>query len=156
MSFLDSIVSRRFRDEQAGRVIVFPWDRPYLVRSESDELKIKTFLKMFYFAFFYMVVLGILFNAWFLFLFNLLETGSSPAHTEYSAAIFNCVAYCLFVGVPFALLLRSYKKALPNLVSKQDEVAVPNAHPDWRIWLLAAALGLALAALGILLLMRPR
>lgn len=53
MGFFDSLVSRSFRNEKAGRVVVFSGDRShrgYLVRSAADELKIKSFLKMFLFA----------------------------------------------------------------------------------------------------------
>jgi len=53
MGLLDSIVSNAFRDEKAGRVVVFSgdrWSRGYIVRSAAEELKIKSFLKMFYFA----------------------------------------------------------------------------------------------------------
>jgi hypothetical protein len=55
MGLLDSMVSRAFRDEHTGRVVVFSGDRHgrgYIVRSASDELKIKSFLKMFYIAYF--------------------------------------------------------------------------------------------------------
>jgi hypothetical protein len=61
MAFLDSIVGACFRDEEAGRVVVFSGDRPtrgYVVRSESEELKIRSFLKMFYFAHFSILLLG--------------------------------------------------------------------------------------------------
>jgi hypothetical protein len=42
MALLDSIVGACFRDEKAGRVVVFSGDRRtrgYVVRSESEELK---------------------------------------------------------------------------------------------------------------------
>ena len=61
MSLLDSIVGRSFRDEKAGRVVVFTGDRRnrgYVVKSESEELKIRSFLKMFYFAHFSILTLG--------------------------------------------------------------------------------------------------
>lgn len=44
MGLLDAIVSNHFRDDQAGRVVVLPVDRRirgYLVKSESEELKIR-------------------------------------------------------------------------------------------------------------------
>jgi hypothetical protein len=53
MGLLDAIVSNHFRDDQAGRVVALPVDRRlrgYLVKSESEELKIRAFLKMFYCA----------------------------------------------------------------------------------------------------------
>ena len=61
MALLDSIVGAGFRDEKAGRVVVFSGDRRtrgYIVRSESEELKIRSFLKMFYFAHFSILFLG--------------------------------------------------------------------------------------------------
>jgi len=64
MALLDSIVGACFRDEKAGRVVIFSGDRRargYIVRSESEELKIRSFLKMFYFAHF-----SILFPGYFL------------------------------------------------------------------------------------------
>lgn len=63
MALLDSIVGASFRDEKAGRVVVFSGDRRthgYVVRSASEELKIKSFLKMFYFAHFSILLLGYL------------------------------------------------------------------------------------------------
>jgi hypothetical protein len=49
MGLLDSIVGQCFRDEKAGRVVVFTGDRRnrgYLVKSTDQELKIKAFLKV--------------------------------------------------------------------------------------------------------------
>ena len=56
MALLDSIVSANFRSENTGRVVVFPGDRRhrgYLVKSPAEELKIRSFLKMFYGAHFF-------------------------------------------------------------------------------------------------------
>ena len=53
MGLLDAIVSRHFRDDQAGREVALPVDRRirgHLVKSEPEELKIRAFLKMFYCA----------------------------------------------------------------------------------------------------------
>jgi hypothetical protein len=53
MGVLDAVVGRYFRDDKAGRFVAFPVDRrirAYVVRSESEELKIKAFLKMYYCA----------------------------------------------------------------------------------------------------------
>jgi len=61
MALLESIVGACFRDEKAGRVVVFPGDRRtrgYVVRSESEELRTRSFLKMFYFAHFSILLLG--------------------------------------------------------------------------------------------------
>jgi len=60
MSFLDSVVSKCFRDSEVGRTVVFPNDsrkRAYLVRSESDERKIRGFLKVFFSAHFSLLLL---------------------------------------------------------------------------------------------------
>jgi hypothetical protein len=61
MSLLDSIVGRCFRDEKAGRVVVFVGNRRhrgYVVKSEAEELKIRSFLKMFCFASLSILLLG--------------------------------------------------------------------------------------------------
>jgi hypothetical protein len=63
MGFLDSLVGRSFPDEQGARIVVFSGDRGtrgYVVRSEAEELKIRWFLKMFYFAHFSVLLLGML------------------------------------------------------------------------------------------------
>ena len=68
MGLLDSIVGKSFRDEKVGRVVVFTGDRRnrgYVLKSESEELRIRSFLKMFYFAHFSILLLGIqVANAW--------------------------------------------------------------------------------------------
>jgi hypothetical protein len=53
MGFLDAVVGQCFRDEEAGRVAVFTGDRRnrgYLVKSVDEELKIRSFLKIFFSA----------------------------------------------------------------------------------------------------------
>jgi len=53
MGFLDFVVSRSFRDEPQGRVVVFSGlvrGQGYLVRSASDEHRIRAFIKMYVFA----------------------------------------------------------------------------------------------------------
>jgi hypothetical protein len=53
MGLLDAVVGRSFRDDKAGRLVAFPVDRrirAYVVRSESEELKIRAFLKMYHCA----------------------------------------------------------------------------------------------------------
>ncbi len=62
MGLLDSIVSRSFRDDPAGRVVVLGGElrgRGYLVKSKADELKIKSFIKMFIFAELSLQMLGL-------------------------------------------------------------------------------------------------
>jgi hypothetical protein len=53
MGLIDAIVDHSFQDAQSGRVVVFSGDRNqrgYLVRSLADEKKIRSVIKMFYFA----------------------------------------------------------------------------------------------------------
>src|SRR6202045_4255504 len=77
MGLVDSIVGKGFRDEKAGRVVVFAGDRRnrgYVVKSAAEELKIRSFLKMFYFAHLSILLLGgLLANAWSIFFVHLQE-----------------------------------------------------------------------------------
>ena len=118
MGLMDSIVSKAFRNEPAGRVVVFSGDRQgYMVRSEADELKIKSFLKMFYFAHFYLLILGMMLaNAWSMFFINL-EGMGRPAHHMLRSQAIAFGVYCLVVGLPYLLLWRSFKKAKLSFVS---------------------------------------
>jgi hypothetical protein len=53
MALLDFIVDANFRSEAVGRVVVFPGDRRhrgYVVKSQAEELKIRSFLRMFYYG----------------------------------------------------------------------------------------------------------
>lgn len=162
MGLLDTIVSKAFRDEQAGRVVVFSGDRRnrgYLVRSEAEELKIKSFLKMFYFAHFYILILGIMLsNTWSTFVIHLGGLGRPAAHMVRSMGIAFGM-YCLVVGVPYLLLWRSYKKALPSFVSAQDEVVVSNSADRQQRWMVAVALfalGFLVLAVGLFWLVRAK
>jgi hypothetical protein len=153
MGFLDSVVGRSFRDEQTGRVVVFTGDRRhrgYLVKSESDELKIRSFLKMFYFAHFSILLLGMMLaNAWSTFFANLHEFGSPAQHILRTSAIYLGI-YSVVVGIPYFLLWRSYKKALPGFVSVRDEVLVSGKGPARQPWLALAGLTVLLLA-GLML-----
>lgn len=84
MGVLDAFVRGAFRDEPAGRVVVFRGgrrNRGYVVRSEAEELKIKSFLKMFYFAHFYILILGMMLaNAWSTFVIHLEGRGRPAGH----------------------------------------------------------------------------
>ena len=143
MSLLDSIVGRSFRDEKAGRVVVFTGDRRnrgYVVKSESDELKIRSFLKMFYFALFSILLLGMMLaNAWSTFFANLHEFGSPAAHILRASGIY-LVIYSVAVGLPYFLLWRSYKKALLGFVSVQDEVSVSGKNKGRLPWIALAGM----------------
>lgn len=161
MSLLDLIVDANFRSEDAGRVVVFSGvnrNRGYLVKSPADELRIKSFLKMFYFAHFAILWLGILLSsAWSTF-FN--HISSKPEdHFARSMAVF-IGTYCLVAGLPYWLLWRSFKKSIFTFVSAQDEVAVSGTSPSQRRWR-SVAFGIAAFAalimgLGLLLLIRAK
>jgi hypothetical protein len=50
MGLLDAIVEKYFRNENSGRVVALPVDgriRGYAIKSESEERKIRAFLKMY-------------------------------------------------------------------------------------------------------------
>jgi len=67
--------------------------------------------------------------------------------------------YCLVVGVPYFLLWRSYKKALPSFVSAQDEVVVTAQWGKQKRWTVALALfglGLLVLAAGIAWMVRVK
>ncbi len=125
MSILDTIVDANFRSENAGRIVVFSGDRRhrgYLVKSPADELRIKSFLKMFYFAHFAILSLGILLSlAWSTEINHILRRPED--HVVRTMSI--CVGiYFLVAGLPYWLLWRSFKKAILTFVSAQDEVVV--------------------------------
>jgi hypothetical protein len=158
MSLLDSLVGRSFRDEKAGRVVVFTGDRRnrgYVVKSESEELKIRSFLKMFYFAHLSILLLGMqVANAWSTFIIQIRAFGRPDLLR--SGGIYLGI-FCLVVGLPYFLLWRSYKKALVNFVSAQDEVLVSGKSAGRQTWISVAALtALALVALGLFYLVRAK
>jgi hypothetical protein len=149
MGLLDAVVGRSFRDENGGRVVVFTGDRRhrgYVVKSESDELKIRSFLKMFYFAHFSILLLGMMLaNAWSTFFANLHEFGSPAAHILRTTGTYLMI-YSVVVGLPYFLLWRSYKKALLGFVSVQDEVLVTGKNQGRQHWLVLAGLTVLLLA----------
>ena len=150
MGLLDFIVARSFRDEKAGRVVVFTGDRRgYVVKSGSEELKIRSFLKMFYFAHFSIFLLGMLVaNGWSTFLINIDAFGRPAAHLVRSLGIYLGI-YSLVVLAPYFLLWRSYKKGRLSFVSPQDEVLVSGKSGARQTW----SVSLALIAFGLLILL---
>jgi hypothetical protein len=152
MSLLDNVVGAAFRDEKAGRVVVFSGDVRdcgYLVRSPADESKIKSFLKMFYFAHFSILFLGMLVaNACALF-FNNLEGFGRPAEHLLRSIGISLGCYSVLVGLPYILLWSSYKKALSSFASPQDEISLAGNSAGRKPW--AAIVGLV--ALGVLIVM---
>jgi hypothetical protein len=157
MGLLDSIVDRSFRDDRIGRVVVFGGDlrkRGYVVRSKDQELKIRSFVKMFIFAQLSIQLLGLLLaNAW--------STGISHTYGRPAAHIFRLSGiflgiYFLVVGLPMLLLWRSYKRERFSFVSAQDEVLVTSKFPRNQLFFRAIALGAfaILILMGIMLLIR--
>jgi hypothetical protein len=160
MGFLDFIVSRSFRDESAGRVVVFNGDRRhrgFLVKSEADELKIKSFLKMYYFAHFSVLLLGMMLaNAWSMF-FN--HAFQKPADHLVRTFAISFGVYALVMGLPFLFLWRAYKKSIFNFVSTQDEVTVSTYGPgQQKQTIVAVFVMIACLIMGItlFLVVRPR
>jgi hypothetical protein len=148
MGLVNYLVGAQFRDEKASRVIVFPGDRPgrgYIVKSEVDESRIRSFLKMFYFAHLSILMLGnFLAMEW--------STGLNhelgrPALHFYRAMGIAVGIYCIVVGVPYWLLWRSYKKAFVGFTSAQDEILVSGKPPGQQTRIFIAAAVIAMAAL---------
>ena len=160
MGLIDSMVGTYFRNEEAGRVVVFPGDRRnrgYVVKSEAEESRIRSFLKMFFFAHLSIITLGnFLAMEW--------STGLNhelgrPALHLYRAMGLAAVIYFVVVGVPYLLLWRLYKKAFLSFTSAQDEVLVSGKGPgqQTRICVGAGVAALAiLMAIGLFLLIRAK
>jgi len=149
MSLLDSIVGRCFRDEKAGRVVVFVGNRRhrgYVVKSEAEELKIRSFLRMFCFASLSILLLGYVLA--FESSMQLNYALGRPARHLLRTGAITFGIFFLVQGLPYLLLLRSYKKAFLNFVSAQDEVAVSEQGASRRPWIAAG-----LIASGILILL---
>ena len=154
MALLDSIVSANFRSETVGRVVVFPGDRRhrgYVVKSQAEELKIRSFLKMFYYAHASILLLGgLLASGWSTDLRHVLDRQAE--HVLRAEGIFLGI-YLLVVGVPYFLVWRSYKKAFLSFVSVEDEVLVSGRSAGRpQILVVAGLIALGAIALGISLL----
>jgi hypothetical protein len=149
MGLLDSVVNNAFRDAEAGRIVVFSGDRRnrgYLVRSASDEQKIKSFLKMFYLAQLSILLLGMLVsNVWANFIIHLQEFGRPIEHLPKVALVYMGI-YSLVVLLPYFFVWRAYKKSLLFMVSPQDEVLVSGKIPAPQLRIA----GLGLITLGLL------
>jgi hypothetical protein len=148
MGLLDSMVGRWFRTEKAGRVVVFPGARAYVVRSEAEELKIRSFLKMFTAAHVSILILGyFLASEWSRELVYAL--GRPAAHLLRTMGIFLGI-YSLVVLAPYILLWRAYKKALFSFVTAQDEVSA-SGRPAWSPQLALIVFGLIALAMLLLI-----
>jgi hypothetical protein len=152
MALLESIVGACFRDEKAGRVVVFPGDRRtrgYVVRSKSEELRIRSFLKIFYFAHFSILILGYsLASEWSRAIYHAL--GRPEAHL-FRAICVSLAVYLLVAGLPYFLLWRFYKKAFVSFVSPEDEVLVSRWRAGRKHMFIFIAAGLILVGLAIVL-----
>jgi hypothetical protein len=159
MGLLDSIVAPCFRDEKSGRVVVFYGDRRnrgYLVKSEVEEQKIRSFLKMFFCAHASILLLGgLLASGWATDLRHVLDR--QAAHVLRTEGIFLGM-YFLVVGVPYFLVWRSYKKAFVSFISPQDEVLVSGKRPRQQQVLLAVGMitFAIVILLGVILLIRAK
>ena len=148
MGLLDSLVSRSFTKEKAGLVVVFPEDRRsrgYIVQSQSDERKIRSFLKLFYVARSSVVLFGIwlasessrdLNNA----------LGRPEEHVLRSAGVV-LGAYLLLAAAPYMLLRRVYGKAIAYFVSAQDEVVVASGRANGRRGMVLIGVGTLVIAM---------
>jgi hypothetical protein len=148
MGLLDSVLAPCFRDEKAGRVVVFTWDRHgrgYLVESPAEEQKILSFLKMHFVAYLSITLLGyLLASSW---SSDLVYMLGRPAHHIARTGVIFLGIYLAVVGLPTLLLWKSYKKAMLSFVSPENEVVVSKAVPSKQlIWT-----GVAIAAMGVLI-----
>jgi hypothetical protein len=156
MGILDTLVGRCFRDEQPGRVVVFPADRRkrgFLVKSEAEELKLRSFLKMFFYAHLAIFVLGyFLAYTWSMELAYAL--GRPAKHLLESIGLFLGL-YAVIVGLPYFFLFRSYKKERLSFVSSQDEIPLTSGSSTNGLSLAWIAFAiLILLGVGIVLLVQ--
>jgi hypothetical protein len=158
MGLIDAVVDRSFRDTQAGRVVVFSGDprkRGYLVRSLAEEQKIRSFLKMFYFAHLYILAFGtMLAQGWALWFTH--GSFDRPAHHLLGSVSIFLAIYCLVVGLPYVLLWRAYKRALTTFSVAADEVPLTGTNAPGRQWILPAVVGFALLILAVILVLAVR
>jgi hypothetical protein len=150
MALLDLMVDANFRSKPDGRVVIFPGGRRhrgYVVNSAAEELKIKSFLKMFYFAQLSTLLLG-----YFLASESSMELcyalGRPARHLVRTGGIVFGI-YSLVLGLPYWSLWRSYKKTFMSFVSAQDEVVISEGRASQRRWIVSVGL-IALASLVLL------
>ncbi|MGC2764822.1 MAG: hypothetical protein WB607_04880 [Candidatus Acidiferrum sp.] len=119
MGFLHARVDGAFRNEKEGRVVVFAGDRPhrgYVLGTATEEAKIRSFLKMYYFADCSVLLFGSsLAFAWSTFFANIQSLGKPEEHLLRTMCIYLGMS-ALLVGVPSWLLWRSYKKSFLSFV----------------------------------------
>ena len=150
MGLLDARVDRAFRNENGSRVVVFAGyrrGRGYVVASPAEEAKIRSFLKMYHFSEFLVLLLGSsLVYAWSTFFANIQSIGKPEEHVLRTTCIYLGMS-ALLVGVPSLLLWRSYKKSLLSFASAENEVEVSGRGYERRPWV-----GYAVSAIALLLL----
>src|ERR1700752_1999605 len=137
MGLIDYTVERSFRNEKAGRVVVFSGmakGHCYLVRSTGEEQRIRAFLRMYFFAQFSIQMLGTLLACgWIGTLGGATDRPSLERELVRGGTFL--AAYVLVVGLPFGFLWRAYKKSVVSFVSPQDEVAVASRPLNRTQWL---------------------
>ncbi len=146
MGLLDYVVNRSFANVKASRVVVFPGDRAsrgYVVRSEADELRIRSFIKLFYVARSSIVLLALWLAAeWSKDINNAL--GRPDEHLLRTSGVV-LGTYLFIMGTPYLLLRWTYEKAIASFVSAQDEVVILGKGVAGRRW----AVVIAMITLGI-------
>ncbi len=142
--------------------MVFSGDRRcrgYVVRSAAEELKIKSFLKMFYFAQFCILALGIMLsNSWSAFFVHLEGMGNPVEHIVRNIGVALAV-YGMVAGLPYFFLWKSYKKSLPSFVSSLDEVEISGQskrQQQSKLALVIMGLALLVMAAALVLLVRAK
>jgi hypothetical protein len=151
MGFIDFTVNRFFRDESQGRVFLFDGGvrgQGYLVRSASDEHRIRAFLRMYVSAWFAIQILGsLLVTAW---LSSFLGAIGTPTlERELTRAGFFLALYAVVVGLPFLFLFRAYRQAVADFVSPADVVTLSRRPLDRARYVGLAVLALLLTALAV-------
>jgi len=157
MGLINVVVDGAFRQAPAGRLVVLPGGprkRGYLVRSPAEEQKIRSFLSMFYFAHFYILILGMVLSQgcahWLVY-----DWFDRPAHHLLGSLAIFLAIYGLTVILPWAFFSRAYKRALTSFANPADEVSLTGtAPPPWR-WVLLLV-GFALLILATMLLLTAR
>jgi hypothetical protein len=159
MGLMDHVVGANFRDEKAGRVVIFPGDRRgrgYIVKSEAEEARIRSFLRMFFFAQFSILILGnFLANGW---PHDLNYALGRPILHLYRAMGIAAGIYIIVVGVPYFFLWRSYRKVFLSFASAQNEVSVSGTpRRKNRIFIAGAVITSAvMIAIAVLFLIRAK
>lgn len=117
------------------------------MRSDADERRIRSFLKVYFIGHCAILVLGyLLAYTWARAL--IYELGRPAQHLVRAGAILLGV-YALTAGIPYFVLWRSYRNALPGFVSPADEVTV--APRKLSRQQLSTAVALAITGLAFIL-----